>query len=161
MKYIPLGNSDLKAKVDDADFEHLSQYSWSLTCKRNRRYALRMQDGITVYMHREILGFTKGDGNVTDHINGDGLDNRRKNLRKATSSQNCAARRIRRTVEGYHGIVQADDGSYRIRSRSPQKRQIQYKTAKAAAKASDAIAREKYGEFAYLNFPRRYSYSTT
>ncbi len=42
-------------------------------------------------MHREILGLQKGEH--TDHINGDGLDNRRANLRKVTHAQNMQNRR--------------------------------------------------------------------
>ena len=82
MKKIPLTQGKF-AIVDDEDFKYLNQFKWSLS---NNRYAIR---GGGVLMHRLILkkmGYELGKGYdlVSDHINRDKLDNRRKNLRTLT-----------------------------------------------------------------------------
>lgn len=89
------------AIVDAEDFERLSQWKWSArNCGNGSEwYALR---GSTrngkheeFYMHRQILGLVKGDGLEIDHINRNGLDNRKENLRIVSRKDNCANRRKR------------------------------------------------------------------
>ena len=82
---IPLGNSDLVALVDTDDYDWLSKFSWTLNQGRHAQ-----RNGI--YMHREILGLARGDKREVDHKNGNGLDNRRANLRIATRSENMLNR---------------------------------------------------------------------
>lgn len=85
---IPL-TQGLVAKVDAADAEWLNQWKWSASaCHRGRHVAVRRGEGRTVYMHREILGLTPGDGLEADHLNHNILDNRRANLRVVTPAQN-------------------------------------------------------------------------
>jgi hypothetical protein len=95
MKKIPLTQGEV-ALVDDKDYEPLMKFQWSVyggTREYEKtKYALRRgvrPDGgqTTVKMHRQILGLTNQDEHV-DHINGNGLDNRRSNLRIVTRSAN-------------------------------------------------------------------------
>ena len=78
------------AIVDDGDFEWLNQHKWSAQKGRNTYYAIRgvRENGKhkRIYMHIEILG--KKNGLQIDHMNGNGIDNRRTNLRHVTSRQN-------------------------------------------------------------------------
>lgn len=96
MKEIPLSQGKA-ALVDDEDFELLSAVDWLVGRVRNTFYAhrnVRRPDGkwVVEFMHRVILtrklGRAVTDGMHTDHVNGDGLDNRRENLREATDGQN-------------------------------------------------------------------------
>ena len=83
------------ALVDDNDYEELAQHRWYAHREGRTYYARRhgpMAGGTwpTIRMHREIIDAPHGI--QVDHINGDGLDNRRDNLRIATNLQNGANR---------------------------------------------------------------------
>ena len=73
------------ALVDDEDYEWLNQWRWCVSKKAKTYYAQRNKrkktKQVVVYMHREILGLKYGDKRLSDHINRNELDNRRKNLR--------------------------------------------------------------------------------
>lgn len=96
------------AIVDAADFDWLNQWKWSLHTYAGKCYAGRIvRDGQggkqTLKMHRVILGAPHG--REVDHIAGDGLDNRRSNLRLATHQQNaCNMRRHRDNKSGFKGV---------------------------------------------------------
>lgn len=89
MKIIPLTKGK-HAMVDDRDHKRLSKHKWSACFSGWGYYAVRMEAGRRIYMHREIMKTPKGK--ETDHLNGDGLDNRRKNLRVCTRSENGSNR---------------------------------------------------------------------
>ena len=94
MKLIPL-NHGIFAKVDDADFEFLSQWKWSIQrAQGGLLYAVRRERGVGIRMHRLINGTP--NGLYTDHCDGDGLNNQRHNLRDATPLQNMMNRRGKR-----------------------------------------------------------------
>ena len=76
------------AMVDDKDFSKLNQWKWSALKSKYTHYAVRGKGKI--YMHREVLGAPKGK--VVDHLNGNGLDNTRKNIRVVTQSDNLLNR---------------------------------------------------------------------
>lgn len=77
------------AIVDDKDYEWLSQWEWTYQGRNcGTGYAYRMAHCKHVLMHRLILAAP--GGLEVDHINGDGLDNTRNNLRLCTREQNAA-----------------------------------------------------------------------
>lgn len=149
------------ALVDDDDYEWLSEHRWYAFSGFGHEYAGRF-DGPNhhrhtnrplLLMHRVIAG--AGPEMLVDHINHDGLDNRRSNLRICTKSQNCIHRAGKsRSKSGYWGVRfrrRAWDGYIRVNGKFLCLGQFQ--TAEDAARAVDAAAREYHGEFAKQNFP--------
>lgn len=87
-KLIPLTQG--KWAIVDVDmFDYLNQWNWSYSGTNRNKYALRWagQGVPRKIMHREIIGKVPED-KVVDHINHDGLDNRKSNLRILTNQQN-------------------------------------------------------------------------
>jgi hypothetical protein len=157
MKTVPLhgpSGAGRVALVDDEDYELVIKYRWRPKRESHTTYAMATAPGdSTIKMHQVIMG-----ANGVDHRNGDGLDNRRSNLRLATVSQNAMnKKRCRRpTVSGYKGVAWRHERSTWIARIYLDGRQIylgQFGSAQEAARAYDAAARDLFGEFALLNFP--------
>lgn len=112
------------AIVDVADYDWLNQWKWYALWDSNTRsfYAVRhaaWTDGKRplLAMHREILGLRFGDGKKGDHKNHDTLDNRRVNLRVATTTQNGQNQRICTNHKTGCKGVDVKKGKYRSRIR--------------------------------------------
>ena len=108
MKKIQLGGHNQRngvkriqgyAFVDDEDFEYLNQWKWQMKKDRRTYYAQRLK---SVLMHRILL--TPTAGLVVDHINGNGLDNRKSNLRAVTVAKN-SQNRVRLPNNNKSGVV--------------------------------------------------------
>ena len=71
--------------VDDQDVGIVNKHKWHILRGRNTFYAVRnvqiAKITKSIYLHRLLLGLSRGDKQEVDHINHDGLDNRKKNLR--------------------------------------------------------------------------------
>ena len=78
------------AEVDDEDYEKVNQHSWYASIEEHTVYARSEQGGS---MHRLILSLKKGDKREADHRDGNGLNNRRYNLRICSRQQNCYNKR--------------------------------------------------------------------
>lgn len=106
---IPL-TQGLFARVSEQDVALLLPHKWHATQhKAGKQYAAARIDGKTVYMHRLITG-AQGRLNYVDHINHDGLDNRRENLRVVTPLQNARNRRDRKFYLGALGACRQGSG---------------------------------------------------
>jgi hypothetical protein len=153
-KEIVLSNG-MTAKVDGKDFELVNQYNWYLAKQAHRLYAAAWIEGKGVSMHRLILGHEAGQLDI-DHRNGDGLDNRRENLRVATRSQNSAnGRKQKGTSSKYKGVCVTKQGYIKAYVMHLYRRiHLGYfPTEEDAARAYDEAARKYFGEFARVNFP--------
>ncbi len=140
------------ALVDDADYEWLSQWKWSL---HSAGYAYRRKrvgnKQPTFWMHREINDTPQGM--KTDHVNGTRLDNRRINLRTATDNQNSMNRTKTIGTTEYKGVsLTKQTGRYRsVITINKKQIHLGYFDSKAkAAKAYNSAAKQNFGEFAKL-----------
>lgn len=153
-RWIQLTNNYL-AIVDDEDFERVSRHSWQVRIlPPGRMYAkgmIKREDGGWRYttLHRFILGVTDPKIHV-DHINHDGLDCRRSNMRLATAAQNGANKRMRKNkTEGFKGVSMHRGNRWRVRV-GPNHVGC-FLTAEEAARAYDIAAIARFGEFALTN----------
>ena len=151
------------AIVDDEDHEALSRWSWTYVPSSSAigsGYAarwVRTPDGSkrALYLHRHLLNASPDQ--VVDHINGNGLDNRRANLRLATQAQNRAnERNVRGGTSPYRGVrwdVSRQRWHASIKSCGRTCWLGTFLDPVAAALAYDQAARARFGEFARPNFP--------
>lgn len=107
MKYIKLTQGK-KAMVDDEDYEELSQYRWLAGKNWNTFYAsriIKLENGkyVRLHMHRFIMNTPKGM--QTDHIDHNGLNNCKENLRICTCSENAMNQsKPKNNTSGYKGV---------------------------------------------------------
>lgn len=159
MKKIPLTQGKF-AKVDDSDFEWLSQWRWcaikwgnTFAAIRNRARDNKGKQG-TVYMHRMVMGLKKGQNLQTDHINHNGLDNQRKNLRKCTAQQNqWNYTKPSNKSSIYKGVCKHKSGGWTayINKNKIHRYLGYYRTEKEAATAYNTAALKLFGEYAKIN----------
>jgi len=149
------------ALVDDEDYERLRCYKWHAWSNppRNKSwYAKRTvylgdYRTMSIFMHREILGLGSNDPEV-DHRDGDGLNNRRNNLRIATCSENRSNRvRAEQSTAPYKGITRhGNKWRARIGINGTRIHLGTFESAEEAAKTYDEAAKRIHMEFARLNF---------
>lgn len=155
MKTIPLSRGYV-ALVDDADYDWLIQRRWSAVTNGIQWYATSYIKGSArrrpkyIQMHRLIMPPALGE--YVDHIDGNGLNNQRVNLRLATHAQNSRNRR--------RHIVRTPAKGVRFRKGRWEARiGFNYKiihigcfgTFEEAVKAYDTMAISLYGDFALTN----------
>jgi hypothetical protein len=142
--------------VDAQDYGRVSQYQWCAVQKPRTWYAKTIhRDGTILSMHRMVANAPKGL--FVDHINHNGLDNRKLNLRLCTNAQNQQNSRPRSggtsKYKGVHWHKARKKFCARIHFNKKSIHIGYFKDEIEAAKAYDKKAKELFGEFAYLNFP--------
>lgn len=157
MKEIVLSQGKV-AIIDDCDFERVNQFKWSYSLVQSGiEYALRNAEvngkRTSILLHRFILGNIP-EGMVVDHKNGNGLDNRRENLRICTRSQNNINKRKKGTTSKYKGVY-FEKARNKFRSHIVVESKIiflgRYETELEAALAYDKASCTYHGEFANNN----------
>lgn len=154
--FVPL-HGGMFAMVNWCDFERVARFKWYRRRKGKRSYAqanIRLPDGrhSTICMHQVIL--ERAWRQPVDHINLDGLDNRRANLRACTPGQNTAnASRRSNARQRFRGITKNKNF---YEARSVEGGRVVYlgsfRTDVEAALAYDDHAARVFGRFARLNF---------
>ena len=206
MKEIPLWKnknelSDKVAIVDDEDYERIVEavrryrkdgslrkgsgkwYYWTNKGTNLNHNEYAMNGSRYQSIHRLVINAPKGMD--VDHINGNGLDNRKENLRLCTRSQNAMNKKLRGdSSTGFKGVqydpilrdkyTSKKTGITTVREYKVSKPYRaycgngkgghialgRYATAEEAARARDAKVKVLHGEFAYLNFPEEVKHET-
>jgi len=135
--------------IDAKDAERVLAFKWCAHESRGKWYARRRQGGREIKLHRFLMDAPSGV--EVDHIDGDGLNNRRSNLRLSSHAQNSAnQRRPKNNTSGYKGVGRLEGRWYACIGGTYLG---WYDLPEVAARAYDTAARERFGEFAALNFP--------
>ncbi len=140
--------------VDDEDFDWLNQWNW--TIRRDEKsgvsYANRNERGIDgkqhrVHMHREIVNAP--DGYEVDHVDGDGLNNTRGNLRIVTRAENLRNRKtFKNSKSGFKGVL-FNPANRRWIARINLGT---FDSSEEAARAYDEAIKKLFGDLAEPNF---------
>lgn len=157
-----------KALVDDEDFDYVNQWKWHICKMKNTLYAGRMviknvsrNKRDLIYMHRIIMD--PGKGLQIDHIDSNGLNNQKTNIRICNNSENqCNIKIHRYCISGFKGVyIKKSKNGLRnyirteIHVNGEKKYLGTFKNEIEAARAYDRTAIKYYDEFASLNFPRK------
>jgi hypothetical protein len=160
MKEIPLTQGKV-AIVDDEDFEELSKVKWCAQKSKDTFYAVRglyRSDKKTkgqIIMHRVILDAPTDK--FVDHINGDGLDNRRENLRLCSHAENQRNKgKQKNNTSGFKGVCWHKRSKKWYVQIMADKKLINvglFTTLEEAVSAHKSAALKYHGEFARVREP--------
>lgn len=155
---IPLAGEHGAAKhalVDQSDYERLMAFRWQLGAGGYVVYA--PSSSRKIYLHVLVLG--ERPGYEVDHVNGNKLDCRRRNLRHATRRQNCMNTRKSpgksSRFKGVSYIKARGTWCAYIKNGDRHEYLGYFHDEEEAAMAYDVAAVRVFGEFARLNFPDR------
>lgn len=155
MKLIKLTNG-MHAQVDDEDYDKLKNYRWYFYKNGNNYYTLTniKQNGryVTKQMHVMIMGTPKGMH--TDHIDGNGLNNQKSNLRICSCAENTWNSRSIIGSSRYKGVNWHKETRKWQAKICVNRKQIHlgvHSSEKEAALAYNEAAKKHHGKFARLN----------
>jgi len=149
---IPLTRGNI-ALIDKEDYDKVKDYGWYSNYNKNTQsfYAMTETDKKGIRMHRHLLNNPKGFD--VDHIDHNTLNNRRRNLRLCTNSQNIMNSKIRSdNSTGFRGVSFNKKTKKYIARIMIDKKTITigtYITALEASEAYNKVAKELHGEFCY------------
>lgn len=138
------------ALVDEADYYKIMFLSFQAQKGHNTWYA---SDRNGKMLHRLILGLSDNDPREVDHIDGDGLNNVRSNLRICSQSRNRQNAKARGDYKGVTYNKREKKYKARIQCGLIRLTVGTFDTAEEAARTYDKRARQLHGAFARLNFP--------
>lgn len=146
---------DKRVRVDAEDYMFLSRFTWHIKQNRKSFYAhtnVRLGGKTTtIGMHRLILGLPSSQ---IDHIDRDGLNNSKDNLRFCTPQEN-SRNRVRHNPHGYRGVYKRNNSQFysaQIMVGGKRRQRSGFKTPIEAARAYDELSKEHHGQFGIRNF---------
>ena len=160
MQKVKVFNTDFYLLIDNDDFDRVKKHRWYKVKTNNKVYFKTYIDRKLVSIHRFILGINDSSIQV-DHIDGNTSNNQKSNLRVCNAEENARNRRVsnksRKRKKGVY-FCKIKDKKY-IYAKIIVNGKVFYlgyfKTINEAAKAYDEEAKKYFGEFAWLNFPKK------
>lgn len=152
---IPLLGSSESVLIDFDDRRKVTGFTWCKQAGRLTNYASARINGRKTLMHRWLMDTPEGV--FVDHINNNGLDNRRENLRLCTPHENSMGQGVNpnRGTSKYKGVYLHNSGPNPWVAEIKHNRKLHYlgcfKTEKDAARAYNEAAEERFGAHAFLN----------
>lgn len=143
---------DMHAIIDDQDKDLISPYTWHAACLHGYWYAMSSTSGNNkpLYMHRVIL--MPPPNVLIDHRNGNGLDNRRHNLRLCNHQENARNAKLSSNnssgMAGVHWHIHQQRWIARITVDYKKIQLGSFKDLDEAIAARKAAELEYFGEFA-------------
>lgn len=152
-------STNLVTLVNKEDYERVIKHSWHVKQGKRTFYAVAKIKNKQVRLHHFILQVF---GKQIDHINNNGLDNRKANLRFVTTSQNARNRRgVTGTSSKFKGVSRYTHKNGKLQWRAllqyreeGKRRSVHcglFDGEKSAALAYNEAAIKYFGEFAHLN----------
>jgi len=134
------------ALIDDEDFKKVCVFKWHLSGKYPVKSFGKRPNRTKISLHRFLMN-TPSD-KVTDHINGNSLDNRKSNLRICTVSENTInSKKGKNKSSKYKGVCFINPWRAYIGTKILG----HFRTEREAAESYNEAARKLYKEFARLN----------
>lgn len=153
--WVPLSNGRGLTLIDSVDFERVIEHRWHLSAKEEGKNTDYVKGPAGVKLHAFIA--EPPEGMVVDHVNGDGLDNRRANLRVCTVAENRRNEAKRKPFDAsspFKGVTWDEERSKwsaKITVAGQTKNLGRFDDPGQAALAYDAAARAEFGPFARVN----------
>lgn len=139
-------------EVDEADLPVLAPYAWYAIRRKRTWYAQTNSPAGLMLMHRLLVGV---EGVGVDHIDGNGLNNRRVNLRVANQTQNNANQRVRAGGSSrFKGVSWSEERSKwvaQIAVNGKRRNLGRFLDEEEAARTYDRAALDAFGTFARTN----------
>lgn len=147
-------NKNYKIYIDPEDAHLLIEKAWHIKSGKGKFYLVHnyLENGRykSIWLHREILGAISTQ--EVDHVNGNGLDNRKENLRVCNRKENTYNRKPNKGSK-YKGVTLKPNGKWEAQIQKDGKKISigRFTLLKDALLAYNQYATKLFGQFAYLN----------
>lgn len=150
------GRERMFALIDESEYQRVASFKW-FAASSGRTFYARVTSGVIASHHKSMHAFImKAEkGQRIDHINGNGLDNRLRNLRLASAAENSrnVFKRVEPCTSRFKGVIRTSSGKWASSIVCDGEPEFigMFDAEEDAARSYDKRAVELFGEFAKTN----------